>query len=175
MTSSSPFRPPIEQEPSRLLDMRELSERVAQWRAQGQRTVLCHGCFDPLHYGHLLHFVEARGFGDRLLVTVTSDEYVSKGNGRPVFAAPQRAHLVGSLRQVDGVAISHCATACDALRILRPTVFVKGMDYLQSESPGYKLEIEVAQSLGIETALTKSAKYSATDLCQKQGWLAKTA
>ena len=51
-------------DPSRAADkvipLDQLSQRVAEMKTAGKRVVLCHGVFDLLHYGHLLHFEEAR-------------------------------------------------------------------------------------------------------------------
>ena len=40
--------------------------------------VLCHGAFDLVHMGHLIHFEEARGLGDLLVVTITADRHITK-------------------------------------------------------------------------------------------------
>ncbi|MFM8535060.1 MAG: adenylyltransferase/cytidyltransferase family protein [Acidimicrobiia bacterium] len=48
--------------------------------------VLCHGRFDPLHVGHVLHFLEAKAHGVRLVVTVTPDRFAATGPGRPSHA-----------------------------------------------------------------------------------------
>ena len=46
---------------------------------QIKKIVLCHGVFDLLHIGHIRHFNEAKNLGDILIVTVTPDQYVNKG------------------------------------------------------------------------------------------------
>jgi len=52
--------------------------------------VLCHGVFDLVHYGHILHFKSAKKFGDVLIVSITKDKFIKKGIGRPVFNETQR-------------------------------------------------------------------------------------
>jgi hypothetical protein len=52
---------------------------LARVRAQHRdRTiVLCHGAFDLIHTGHLIHFEEARALGD-LLVSRPADKHIMK-------------------------------------------------------------------------------------------------
>lgn len=55
------------------------------FRTQGKKVILCHGVFDLVHPGHIIHFEEAKKLGDILVVSVTSAPYVRKGPGRPYF------------------------------------------------------------------------------------------
>lgn len=41
----------------------------AEIRRQGRRIVLCHGIFDLLHPGYIIHLEEARALGDVLVVS----------------------------------------------------------------------------------------------------------
>ena len=72
--------------PQDLLDRGTRSDR-ARRRASGRFVVLAHGVFDLLHIGHIYHLQEARAAGDVLIVTLTADQHVNKGPGRPVFPA----------------------------------------------------------------------------------------
>ena len=65
------------------------------------RIVQAHGCFDLLHLGHIRHLQAAKAAGDYLIVTVTPDEFVSKGPGRPVFPLEQRMEALRALACVD--------------------------------------------------------------------------
>jgi len=55
-------------------------EGLSALRAEhpGQRIVLCHGAFDLVHIGHLIHFEEAKALGDILVVTITADKHITK-------------------------------------------------------------------------------------------------
>src|SRR3990167_3938894 len=90
-------------------------------------VVLCNGCFDIFHAGHLAHLKEARQLGDTLVVALTLDAYVNKGPGRPINLWDDRAELLRELRCVDRVIPTTSAVA--AILYLRPSIFVKGVDY----------------------------------------------
>ena len=95
------------------------------------RVVLCHGTFDLLHYGHILMFRVARALGDRLIVTITSDRYVNKGDGRPVFNERQRADWIRECRSVDECHIIDEPTGVPAIMKFRPSIYAKGRDTVQ--------------------------------------------
>ena len=67
------------------------------------KVVLCSGVFDLLHLGHIYHFKEAKSHGDILVVSLTSDKYVKKGPGRPIFKFEQRVEAISALEDVDYV------------------------------------------------------------------------
>lgn len=109
--------------------MGELSEIAQDLKRAGKKVVLCHGVFDLLHVGHLRHFIAAKEQGDVLFVTITKDEYVGKGPGRPVFNQRLRSEFVAALQCVDYVAINEWHTAVETIKKLKPDVYVKGSDY----------------------------------------------
>lgn len=99
-----------------------LAEKLASLRKKGQKIVLCHGVFDLLHPGHILYFQAARKNGDVLVVTVTQDQYVNKGPGRPVFSQRLRMESIAALECVDYVALNQWPTAVETILKLRPNV-----------------------------------------------------
>ena len=48
-----------------------------------ERIVLVTGGFDPIHDGHLSLFEAAKELGDKLIVGLNSDEWLSKKKGQP--------------------------------------------------------------------------------------------
>jgi rfaE bifunctional protein nucleotidyltransferase chain/domain len=108
--------------------LESLAEFCAQARARGKSVALAHGTFDLLHLGHVRHLREAKHGSDILVVTLTADEFVNKGPGRPVFTGPQRAEMLAALDFVDQVAINHAPTAEPIIEAVRPSVYVKGAD-----------------------------------------------
>jgi cytidyltransferase-like protein len=112
------------------------------------KTVLAHGCFDGLHPGHLRHLEEAKHYVDWLIVSITTDEWVRKGPGRPYIPAALRAELVGALRCVDQVVLTDGDSAAEVIRRLRPTFFAKGHDYFAKNDPRTRAEKDALASYG---------------------------
>ena len=119
---------PIKQE-NKVLSIDELGTISSQLRAGGRIVVLCHGTFDIMHFGHLQYFKQARTFGDVLFVTITADEFINKGPGRPLFSENMRAEMCAALQVVDFVGIVHDASALPAIEAIQPSVYVKGAEY----------------------------------------------
>lgn len=117
--------------------------------------------FDLLHYGHILHLEAARKFGDRLVVSVTRDQYVNKGPRRPVFKEEQRAHMLRALRCVDEVIL--VTSSLEALKLIRPNYFVKGAEYVGNIQPD---DIEFCKRCDIKIVFTNEQVYSSTKLMQ---------
>lgn len=133
--------------------------RCAAWRAAGEKVVFANGVFDLLHVGHVRYLAGARALGDRLVVGVNGDRSAAtKGPGRPVMAATERAGLVASLRGVDLVVVFDEPTVDGLLRELAPAVHAKGTDYRVDNVP----ERATMQSLGGETAIVGDAKNHAS-------------
>ena len=94
-----------------------------------KRIVQCHGVFDLLHIGHIKHLHQAKTFGDVLIVTLTADQYVNKGPGKPYFSEYLRAEALSALSCVDYVVINHHPTAIEAISEIKPDYYVKGIEY----------------------------------------------
>lgn len=63
--------------------------------------VVVTGGFDPLHSGHIEYFREARQLGDKLIVGLNSDEWLTRKKGQPFMPLSERRAIVGSLKDVD--------------------------------------------------------------------------
>ncbi len=139
--------------------------RITESLRQDRKSVVhCHGVFDLLHIGHIRYFHSARQHGDVLVVTVTPDRFVSKGPHRPVFEQRLRTEAVASLDCVDFVAVNDWPTAVEALRRLRPDVYVKGAEFRERKTPELLQEEAEAAALGIrvefvEDEVTSSSTY----------------
>ena len=90
----------------KIKDIAELGRIAQTLRAEGKVVVLAHGTFDLMHLGHVRHLEAAKKEGDVLIVTLTSDRFVNKGPGRPIFTHFIRAEMIASLECVDHVGIS---------------------------------------------------------------------
>lgn len=125
------------------------------------RVVLCDGCFDVLHIGHHEHLQSAKDMGDWLIVALTLDENVNKGPGRPVNTWHDRAALLRALRYVDEVIPA--SNALEAIRLVKPALFVKGIDYADGKHWTEDVEA-ICRSVGTEIRFTNCPKRSIKDI-----------
>lgn len=87
------------------------------------------GCFDPPHRGHVDYFRFAKALGVPVLCNLASDDYIRTHKGRPpLLPEADRAAVVGAMRHVDFVFVTHRGTAW-SLRRFRPAYYVKGADW----------------------------------------------
>lgn len=93
------------------------------------KTVLAHGSFDLFHYGHLKYLQSAKKFGDKLIVSLTSDKFIRKGPNRPIFKEKERLEIIKSLKFVDDAFLSREETAISSIKKIKPDFYVKGNDY----------------------------------------------
>lgn len=67
------------------------------------KLVLVTGGFDPLHSGHIEYFKEAKKLGDKLVVGLNSDEWLTRKKGRPFMPFQERLALIKEMTIVDDV------------------------------------------------------------------------
>ena len=152
---------------AKIKSLTELIEVVSRAKTQGKRIVQCHGVFDLIHVGHIRHLTRAHEEGDLLIVTVTSDAYVNKGPGRPVFHQQLRAESLAALECVDYVAINEGPTAVETIHRLRPDVYVKGREYARPEQDvtgKITEEEEAIRSVGGRVHFTDDITFSSSQL-----------
>jgi cytidyltransferase-like protein len=143
-------------------------EQLTAIRSQlrGQRVVLCHGAFDLIHMGHLLHFEEAAALGDVLVVTLTADRYITKKRSVS-FSEEYRLRQVAALEIVDYVALVSDPSAVPAIEALQPDVYVKGSEYANlvlDKSANIFREKHVIESYGGRIHFTAGQTFSSTKL-----------
>ena len=145
----------------------QLAIVAGEARAAGRNIVLAHGVFDLMHLGHIRHLQEARSCGDTLIVTLTADRFVNKGPGRPVFNQQMRAEMIAALEFVDWVGINDAPTATPILRSLKPTVYVKGIEYADAGDDvtgGIIEEREAVEAGGGRIHFTDDITFSSSSL-----------
>ena len=118
-------------ENNKVLSRDQLHQRVAEWRAAGEKIILTNGCFDLLHVGHVRYLHAAKQLGGRLIVAINSDDSVHalKGEGRPLVPAEERAEMLAALADVDAVFIFPELDVRVLVSEIRPDVQAKGTDY----------------------------------------------
>ena len=114
---------------SKILSFEDASAVFDRERKDGRRIVQCHGTFDLIHPGHIVHLEEARALGDLLVVTVTDEQHVNKGPGRPCFNDALRARTLAALACVDYVVLIPFTAAVEAIRLVKPDIYCKGSEY----------------------------------------------
>jgi rfaE bifunctional protein nucleotidyltransferase chain/domain len=143
---------------------------IGALRAQGKKVVQCHGVFDLMHVGHIRHFEQAKKFGDVLVVTVTPDRFVNKGPNRPVFTDAHRAWSIAALGCVDYVAINEWPMAVDTIRLLRPSIFVKGSEYrdaAKDQTGAISAEERAVREADGELRFTEDVVFSSSNLLNR--------
>ena len=59
-----------------------------------QTIVIASGGFDPLHSGHIRYLQNAKSHGDKLIVLLNSDEWLTRKKGRPFMPFEERASII---------------------------------------------------------------------------------
>jgi len=154
----------------KLLSFEDAPAAMARLRAEGRRIVQCHGTFDLLHPGHIVHFEEAKALGDVLVVTITGDEFVNKGPGRPHFNQHLRVKFLTSIQSVDHVVVIPFPAAVEAIECVRPHVYCKGKEYENAagDVTGNILDdVKTVERVGGEVRYVGSIVFSSTKLLNR--------
>jgi rfaE bifunctional protein kinase chain/domain/rfaE bifunctional protein nucleotidyltransferase chain/domain len=154
----------------KILPLEDLAGVLGKLKAQGKTVVHCHGVFDLMHVGHIRHFEQAKGLGDILIVTVTPDRYVNKGPNRPVFTDAHRAWAIAALGCVDYVAVNRWPTAIDTIKLLQPSIFVKGSEYRDASKDrtgNISLEEQSVRDVGGRIEFTDDIVFSSSSLINR--------
>ena len=151
----------------KIVELEDLAELTARYRAVGRKVVFTNGCFDILHQGHVTYLEQARREGDCLVVGVNSDASVralGKGDDRPVNHEQSRARILAALGCVDHVVIFGEETPHRLITTLMPEVLVKGGDWPVEKIVG---GTEVLAAGGRVLSIPLVENYSTTSLLKK--------
>lgn len=136
-------------------------------KKEGKTIALCHGVFDLVHPGHIIHLQQAKQMADVLVVSVTAAEYVRKGPGRPYFNDEMRLKVLEALECVDYVMLSEGYTVDDIVESVEPDLYIKGEEYArESDDLTGKItaERELVERHGGKVAYTTGEVFSSTKL-----------
>jgi rfaE bifunctional protein kinase chain/domain/rfaE bifunctional protein nucleotidyltransferase chain/domain len=157
---------------NKIKSLDELALIVSDLKSEGKKIVQCHGVFDLLHIGHIKHFKEAKSFGDKLIVTITPDEFVNKGPKRPAFTSNLRLEALAALESVDYVSVNQWPVAVETIKKLQPNIYCKGPDYKNHmEDLTGKIDDEerAVKSIGGKVMYTEDVTYSSSNLLNNFG------
>lgn len=149
-----------------ILKIEAAADLIEKLKSQGKRVGLCHGGFDLMHPGHVKHFESAKKLCDILFVSITSDEFVTtrKGNGRPVYTDKLRAYFASAIKFVDYVVITDFKSGTDVIKILKPSYYIKGPDFINKMTPGIMAERQTIKDVGGEIKYTNEPPMSTTEI-----------
>ena len=134
-----------------------------------ERIVLVTGGFDPLHSGHIAYFKEAKKLGDRLIVGLNSDDWLTRKKGRPFMPFEERCAIIKELSVVDKVIGFNDSddSACQAIFHTMSTntgkiIFANGGDRTNTTTPEYTTygdhpQVEFAFGIGGENKANSSS------------------
>ena len=133
---------------------------------QGKKIVFTNGCFDILHRGHVTYLNQAKSLGDLLVMGMNSDASVKvlKGPERPINKELDRKFVLENLKSVDFVEIFTEQTPLELIKVIKPSVLVKGGDWTIDKIVGAK---EVIDWGGEVFSLSFVDGYSTTGIIQK--------
>ena len=96
-------------------------------------TVITYGTFDLLHYGHLNLLKRASQLGDRLIVGVSTDEFVKTKGKTTVFDCAKRMEYVGDLKYVSEVIPEYnMQQKVEDIKKYSVDIFLLGDDYAET-------------------------------------------
>lgn len=136
--------------------------------AEERKTIaLCHGVFDLVHPGHIIHLEQAKEMADILVVSITAAKYVRKGPGRPYFDDETRMKFLAAIECVDYVLLSEGYTVDDIVECVKPDIYVKGEEYAKAEDDitgKITEEKELVEQYGGKVRYTTGQTFSSTKL-----------
>ncbi len=113
-------------------------------------VVAVSGGFDPIHVGHIRMLTEAKKLGDKLVVILNNDCWLTKKKGYFFITENERKEILEAISPVDEVIITRHPpnpddmSVCKELEIIHPQIFANGGDRVLENIP----EVETCKKLG---------------------------
>ena len=139
------------------------------------KTVAISGGFDPIHIGHVEMMKEAKALGDKLIVIINNDNWLTAKKGHPFMPEQERKAIIEAIKYVDEVVLTKHKpsptdmSVCAELEEIKPDIFANGGDRKPDGDP--VPEVELCNKLGIKLVynIGKSGKI------QSSSWLIQKA
>ncbi len=99
------------------------------------------GGFDPIHPGHVRLFRDAKTLGDKLVVILNNDNWLTKKKKFIFMSQKERKEVLEAIKYVDEVVISkhkhdpEDMSVTEELRRLKPDIFANGGDRTRKNVP----------------------------------------
>lgn len=147
---------------SKIVKLVELQKKL-----KNKKFSLVHGVFDVIHIGHKKHFDIARSYSNYLVVSITSDRFVRKGPGRPMFNQNLRAEMLSSFENVDAVIINDDLTSINLINKIKPNYYFKGNDYKDFSkdiTKNIQKEAKAVENNGGKLIFTEDLQFSSSKI-----------
>jgi cytidyltransferase-like protein len=108
------------------------------------------GGFDPIHIGHVRMFERARALGDKLIVILNNDNWLTAKKQHIFMPDYERREVIAGLRAVDEVILTGHGpnptdmSVCAELAAIKPDIFANGGDRKLDNIP----EVPVCEAIG---------------------------
>lgn len=152
---------------NKLLLNEEVAQLTKKFKKNKKIVAMLHGVFDVLHVGHIRYFEDIKRKADKLIISLTDDEFVNKGPGRPLFKIKERVEMLSKIDLVDFITISKSETAEKIIKIVKPNIYAKGNDYKNKKNDITKniyKEINAVKSIGGKFVTSNTPMYSSTKI-----------
>lgn len=154
----------------RLISQSDLLMLGEKLRSTKKKVVFTAGSWDLIHAGQCRYLEKAKGYGDILVVGVSSNIAIRavKGPNKPILDEKIRAEMLTFLRSVDFVTILPEPSCVPSLGLLRPDVYVTVQEDWTSEYKTSK-EYKTVTSYGGEVLVVdrQSTSVSTTQILQR--------
>ncbi len=137
---------------SKILDPKDLEEKIATLRLQKKTIATLNGSFDLLHSGHLYMIYEASLTADVLIVALNSDASIKvyKSPLRPIIPLSHRLELLTAITFINYLTWFDEPDPRQILEKIKPDVHVNGEEYGEN-----CIEAEVVKKNGGRLHLVK--------------------
>ncbi len=132
----------------------ELEDIVNNYNIKAKTTVFTFGCFEQLQVSHIKFLQKAKGFGDILMVGLSST--LTTQEGGPFISAQEQAHIISALDCVDYVVILAENDPKKLMNHIKPKIVVKGIGFHREDA----LDWEEIESLGGEVRVVEAKPHS---------------
>lgn len=157
--------------------MNNFIKNIQKLKSRNKKIGMVHGVFDVVHVGHIIHFLEAKKKVDFLIASVTSDKYVNKAPGKPIFSVQNRIKVLENLKLIDLVIESNSNNALKSISLIKPNFYFKGTEYKDKKdiTNNIKLEEKYVKRFGGKIIFTEGQVYSSSKIInEKFNFLSET-
>ena len=114
------------------------------------------GVFDLFHLGHLNHLLQAKKYGDNLIVGICSDKLVLSTKRFPIIPQEQRVEIISNLKCVSSAFVYTNLNQIEKLKELKINTFCIGPEY--DRNPHYNEIMKFCREQNINVKVIERTK-----------------